>query len=145
MRPTNHILVLLLLQGICHFADAEIPPTRRFLVSGQGSGRCPDPVSTSGSRRDIRARSNIDCARQCTSSINCLHYAFKRNTGRCALYTTTPVSVTYDEDCFLMLVGYPVYIRLRNYCFLIPVTCLVFIQHASYDRLYCLVNQFAIY
>jgi len=115
MRSAKHVLLLLVLRETCCLAGAsgKIPAARKFLVSGQGSGRCPDSVYTSGSRRDIRARSNIDCARQCTSSIDCLHYAFKGNAERCTLYTTTPVSVTYDEDCLLMLVGFHVYTRQR--------------------------------
>src|SRR6218665_426540 len=129
MLTTNHVLLLLVLRGICHFAGAEIPTTRIFSVSGQGSGRCPDPVSTSGSRRDVMAVSHIDCARRCSSSSDCLHYTFRRNTGPCTLYTITPIRASSDAGCFLMLVGFLV--SFRDLRFVHPAYVLI---HYDADR-----------
>jgi len=80
--------------------------TDGFKLTVLGKGQCPDPVYVGSSAWVVSARSQLDCARWCSSLEDCNYHSYEKNEKMCNLYTSTPDRYLPTPGCNLMVVGF---------------------------------------
>src|SRR6218665_2197458 len=74
-----------------------------FQLSLAGNKQCPSPVDAFQGFDSI---SRTHCAVECKSSPQCIDFSYYASSGRCYLYSSLPLNVSYNSDCNFMMVSY---------------------------------------
>lgn len=106
---------LLFVVLLCPVTHESLSNERRYTVSVQGKKHCPN-FSSTGPRKVLTLRSNLECAKACVSSSECLHFGYQKNNGSCTLYSTTPANLYPADDCTFMLVSVLIAIYANQWC-----------------------------
>jgi len=73
-----------------------------FQLSLAGNNQCPSPVDAF---QGLTAKSRIQCAVECNISPQCIDFSYYASSGRCYLYSSLPSKVSYNNDCYFMMVS----------------------------------------
>src|SRR6218665_1864154 len=76
---------------------------QNFQLSLAGNDHCPSPE---GAFQGLTANSRTRCAVECRFSPQCIDFSYYASSGRCYLYSSLMMDVSYNNDCDFMMVRF---------------------------------------